>query len=109
MKRTVYVVQQAFKDGKPYDLTPALEYGSLEFLLDPKQRFYGGDQVREISDKLYRFTEHDYLLAMGDPAAIGVACAVAAARAGGKYTMLVWKGAQQRYFPVDVNVQYIFR
>tara|TARA_R110000751_G_scaffold97856_5_gene190435 strand:- start:2 stop:199 length:198 start_codon:yes stop_codon:yes gene_type:complete len=53
---------------------------------------------------LHDYTEGDYLLLMGDPAAIGVACSIAAFFNNGKYSILKWDRQEGLYYPVDINI-----
>lgn len=100
---TVYVVQQSDKN-----ITPAMDFGAVEVILPngPQVMFNAAHAVRLIRQAMYRFTEDDYIIAIGDPAAIGIACAVAAERTGGRFKMLKWDRQEMRYYPVvvDLNV-----
>jgi hypothetical protein len=61
--------------------------------------------VRKIKTAMHGFNENDYVLAIGDPAAIGIACAFAAAETGGKFCMLKWDRQERRYYPVKVDLR----
>ena len=41
---------------------------------------------------------------MGDPAAIGLACAVAASTNQGKFKVLKWDRQESVYYPVNINL-----
>ena len=60
--------------------------------------------IRKLKRKLRDFNDNDYLLMMGDPAAMGIACCVAAEMNRGKFKILKWDKKQQRYYPVSVNL-----
>ena len=60
--------------------------------------------IRKLKRKLKDFNDNDYLLMMGDPAAMGIACCVAAEMNRGKFKILKWDKKQQRYYPVSVNL-----
>jgi len=108
---TVFVIQQPFRD---LDLSPALEYGRVEFLLEdtdvhPRERQLKHDTWRaqaEMEFRLQRFHgDRDYLLLLGDPAAIGLATAIITKLNGGKFTLLKWDREQKKYYPVFVNLR----
>jgi|TARA_R110001592_G_scaffold137540_3_gene355525 hypothetical protein len=55
--------------------------------------------------KLLRgYTEEDYLLLIGDPAAIGVACSIAAQYNNGRYNILKWDRQEGIYYPVEIDL-----
>ena len=41
---------------------------------------------------------------MGDPAAIGLACAVAASTNQGRFKVLKWDRQESVYYPVNINL-----
>lgn len=108
---TVWAVQQPFRD---VDLSPALEYGRVEWLLEqdtghgPRGRqlaYETGSAQREMEIKLQSFDpERDFLLLIGDPAATGLATAIVTKKYGGKFTMLKWDRKAETYYPVFVNL-----
>lgn len=100
----VYVVQKPFRDD--IDLTPALDFGSIEYVLDDNRQI-AGDSTRALQKMafvLQRYTPEDYLLAIGDPVAIGLACCLAARQTGGVFQILKWDRIDQRYYPTFVNL-----
>lgn len=98
----VYVVQES--PGK--NLLTASDFGTVEVLLPPNRQIMFSPQpvVRSLREKLRNFGPDDMILAMGDPAAIGVACAVAAERTGGRFKMLKWDRETARYYVVELDV-----
>ena len=68
---TVYVVQEP----KGINIVSATKYGDIEIILPATEHmtFNTGAVVEKIKTKLTNFKEDDYLLLLGDPAAIGVA------------------------------------
>lgn len=107
----VYVVQEPRKKDdrggwKTVNMLPALDYGSVEVLLEP------GEQVvlsaayvtRTLKAKLSGYRDQDFIVGSGDPAAIGIACAIAALANHGRFTMLKWDRQEMRYYPVPVNL-----
>ena len=97
----VYCVQETYND-----ISQALNYGTIEVLLPPGAQiaFSPAPTVRRIQRKLSKFTDEDYLLLIGDPAAIGIACAVAAAYNHGRFKMLKWSRKENRYYAVSVDL-----
>lgn len=98
---TVYVVQEAL--GK--NLIPAEQFGKIKICLPPGQIMYSvGPTVRRLHMVLRSFSIHDYLLCMGDPAAIGLATAIASHVTGGKFKLLKWDKQERVYFPIEVDI-----
>ena len=106
----VYLVQEVPIDretGKPkFDLTPAIKYGEIQ-ILSPRllqMQFSPGPLILEIRNKMKNFTKDDYLLLYGDPALIGVVCAVASDVTNGRFKLLKWDRIQSSYFPIEINL-----
>ena len=106
----VYLVQEIPNDrqtGKPkFDLTPAIKYGEIKTMF-PKlkqMQFSPGPLIIEIKNSLKDFTPDDYLLLYGDPALIGVVCAVASDVTNGRFKLLKWDRIQASYFPIEINL-----
>ena len=99
---TVFVVQEV--PGR--NLTPAYKYGELKLLLEARTNLMLGtaNVVRELRKPLMDFNDDDYLLLMGDPAAMGIACCVASEMNRGKFKILKWDKMQKRYYSVQVNL-----
>jgi hypothetical protein len=53
---------------------------------------------------LEKFSYEDYLLLIGDPSAIGIACAVAASKNNGRFKCLKWDKRERRYIPLEVDL-----
>lgn len=98
---TVFVVQE--DRGK--NLLPALEFGTLEALLGPDDQILLNSRatVTRMWQKLRTYTGQDYVLAIGDPVAIGIACTLAAKANGGKFSLLKWDRMERRYYVVYVD------
>ena len=71
----VYVVQEV----KNRNILSAEKYGDLELLLPEGSQIVlsAGPTVKRLTHKLRNFNDEDYLLLIGDPSAIGIACAIA--------------------------------
>lgn len=99
----VYVVQ----DVKGKDLSPALRYGDLKLLLEdwPNITMSTGPTVRRLRKALKDFSDQDYLLLVGDPIAIGLACAIAADINQGKVKLLKWENREGLYYALEANMR----
>ena len=106
----VYLVQEIPTDrdtGQPkIDITPALKYGEIKILFPrlKQMQFTPGPMVMEIKNSLKDFTAEDYLLLYGDPAIIGVVCAVASEITNGKFKLLKYDRRQFSYYPIELNI-----
>ena len=106
----VYLVQEIPTDrdsGKPkIDITPALKYGEIKIMFPrlKQMQFSPGPMVLEIKKSLKDFTEEDFLLLYGDPAIIGVVCAVASDITNGKFKFLKYDRRQFSYYPIQLNL-----
>ena len=101
-KPTVFLVQE-----NPYiNVLGAAEYGDIVVLFESGQQIMFSPQpaIRKLKRKLKDFDDGDYLLMMGDPAAMGIACCIAAEMNRGKFNILKWDKKQQRYYPVSINL-----
>jgi len=99
---TVYVVCET----TTHNIAPALDYGRIEPILPPNAQiaFSVVPTLRRIQRKLEKFSDDDYLLLIGDPSAIGICCAVAAARNHGRFKCLKWDKLERRYIPIEVDL-----
>lgn len=97
----VYVVQEV--PGR--NVIAARQYGDLTVLLPPGEVVLSpGPTVRKLQSQLRDFSDKDFLLLMGDPVAIGMACAVASDINRGKVNLLKWDRQQHVYYPVSVDL-----
>jgi hypothetical protein len=98
---TVYVVQEP----RGINLMPAEKYGRLQVLLPPGNVAYSAaPTVSRLKRGLARFTDEDYLLMVGDPAAIAVAGAVATMLNNGRMKVLKWDRQEMRYYVVEFDL-----
>ena len=106
----VYLVQEIPTDretGQPkIDITPALKYGEIKIMFPrlKQMQFSPGPMVMEIKNSLKNFTQDDYLLLYGDPAIIGVVCAVASDITNGKCKLLKDDRRQFSYYAIELNI-----
>lgn len=99
---TVFVVQEV--NGK--NILGAERWGRLRVILGSGQSltFRPEKTIEHISSEMEDFSEDDYILAIGDPAAIGVVSALAAARCNGVIRMLKWDRQERVYYPVKLII-----
>ena len=106
----VYLVQEIPTDrdtGQPkIDITPALKYGEIKIMFPrlKQMQFSPGPMIMEIKNSLKDFTADDYLLLYGDPAIIGVVCAVASDITNGKFKLLKYDRRQFSYYAIELNI-----
>ena len=60
--------------------------------------------IKRMKQTLQDFKDEDYLLLIGDPAAIGVACSVASYYNRGRYNILKWDRQEGTYYPVQIDL-----
>lgn len=98
----VYIVQEMSN----HDISGAMKFGQMQVLLPSNTQiaFSTAPVVRRLKRKLREFTDNDYLLLTGDPVAIGLVCAIAAAYNSGRYTALKWDRRERLYIPVRIDI-----
>lgn len=98
----VYVVQEV--PGR--NVLPATRFGDLKVLLPPGQVQVDATWwVKLLQKGLSEFADGDYLLCIGDPAAIGLATAVAASKNQGRVALLKWDRQERVYYPITANIK----
>ena len=106
----VYLLQDIPVDsrtGQPkYNIMGARKYGEIEIMFKALEQimFSPGPFIFSIRQKLKNFTENDYLLLNGDPAIIGVTCAIASEMTNGKFKLLKWDRQEKTYYPIEINI-----
>ena len=50
------------------------------------------------------FREQDYVLLTGDPAVIGISCALASDNTNGKFNLLKWDRREAKYYPINFDL-----
>jgi hypothetical protein len=90
------------------DLTPALRWGPMVFLLREFENPF--DDLQSTADRVQGrlifngFGSDDWLLLVGNPGLIGLVAAIAAPMAGGQLNMLQWQRARHRYEPMRARI-----
>ncbi|TXH47710.1 MAG: hypothetical protein E6Q97_26595 [Desulfurellales bacterium] len=98
----VYVVQES----PNRDLGAAAKFGDLKLLLPAGDIVLSpGPTIRRLREGLRSFSNHDYLLLMGDPVAIGLATSIAAEFNLGRVRFLKWSRRGAVYFPIEADLQ----
>ena len=108
-ERIVYVIQHiaGTKAGKPkINIIGARQYGEFKFLLPEFSQmiFSPGPLIYKLRQGLKDFKKEDHLLLTGDPALIGVACAIVSDITNGKYNLLNWDKQERKYYPIAINL-----
>ena len=99
----VYVIQ----DFGDKNLLPARKYGEIRILLPPNRQvvFSSAPTVRRLREGLKNFSDKDYLLLIGDPAAIGIATSIASENNRGRYKLLKWDRQEAEYFDINIDLR----
>ena len=108
-KPTVYVLQEiaGTRYGNPkINIVGAAEYGEIKFLLPELSQIMWspGPLIYKLRSLLKNYTPDDYLLLVGDPAIIGVACSIVSDITNGKYKLIKWDKQERRYYPIEINL-----
>ena len=110
---TVFVPQEVmYKNNKDlmvpkFNIYAAEEFGKIEVLLP-----YGNvsmapqPMVVKLRHQLKDFNDDDFILPMGDPAAIGAAIAIASDFNNGRVRLLKWRGKNgHKYIELKMNLR----
>lgn len=113
---TVYVVKEQMVRTEagpaPMDLTPAYEYGNIEFITKTDLPLYcnGNVMVQWAADVARFVTKYnpstDFIVTTGQPAAI-MAIGYLLGRAGKIPRFLVWRREEQRYRVVHMGAEAV--
>lgn len=110
---TVYVVQcPKHKDAEgnlvdKYNLEPAKVFGDLQELLTPYAKPFAPKVViDELYQKLDNFTDHDYILCIGNPILMSLAVTVATDINNGRVKLLQWHGHTEQYIPIAFDLEF---
>jgi len=99
---TVYVVQEPDVNK---NILSATKYGDLEIILPAKENmmFSPSPTVARIKSALRNFNDDDFLLLIGDPAAIGFAIHYALQANRQRVKLLKWDRREVMYYPLEVK------
>ena len=90
-----------------YNVRSAEKFGDLKIMLpDRKQMILAsGPLTFELQKHLKDFNDNDYLLLIGDPAIIGLCCAIASDFNNGKFKVLKWDRNDKRYYDLEIDLR----
>ena len=105
----VYLIQElpGTNIGRPkFNIMGALKYGKLKVLLKENTQIVlsSGPVMYELRKLLKDYNSNDYLLLSGDPAVIGLACAIVSDINNGKFKLLKWDRQEKVYYPIEINL-----
>lgn len=106
MSPRVFVVQES----PQINITPAMDFGELIFLLGPGVHSFNPARMLDSMRVIFEdrnFQPEDYLLLIGDPVAIGAACATAdqwlqVVSKHSKLRVLKWDNQHKRYLALEL-------
>ena len=90
-----------------YNVRSAEKFGELKIMLpDRKQMILAsGPLTFELQKHLKEFNDNDYLLLIGDPAIIGLCCAIASNVNNGRFKVLIWDRNDKRYYDIEIDLR----
>ena len=90
-----------------YNVRSAEKFGDLKIMLpDRKQMILAsGPLTFELQKHLKDFNDNDYLLLIGDPAIIGLCCAIASDVNNGKFKVLKWDRNDKRCYDLEIDLR----
>ena len=90
-----------------YNVRSSEKFGYLKIMLpDRKQMILAsGPLTFELQKHLKDFNDNDYLLLIGDPAIIGLCCAIASDFNNGKFKVLKWDRNDKRYYDLEIDLR----
>jgi len=99
---TVYIPQVM-----DYNVRSAEKFGDLKVMLpDNKQMILASGPITfKLKQELKDFSDNDYLLLIGDPAIIGLCCAIASDFNNGKFKVLKWDRNDKRYYDLEIDLR----
>jgi ribosomal protein L37AE/L43A len=89
-----------------FDVTPARIYGELKVLITSNAIGISVQPLISIlRSNLKDFSDDDYIIAVGDPVAIGIVTAIAAENNRGRVKMLRWDRQTRQYVEMSINTR----
>ena len=87
----------------------ASDFGYLVICLpnfgpDSQIIFSSSPFVFKMQKNLRDFREQDYVLLTGDPAVIGISCAIVSDNTNGKFNLLKWDRREAKYYPINFDL-----
>ena len=105
-KDFVYVLQHPPAN---INILGASDFGYLVICLpnlgpDSQIVFSSSPFVFKMQKNLRDFREQDYVLLTGDPAVIGISCAIVSDNTNGKFNLLKWDRREYKYYPINFDL-----
>ena len=102
----VYVLQHPPAN---INILGASDFGYLVICLpnfgpDSQIIFRSSPFVFKMQKNLRDFREQDYVLLTGDPAVIGISCAIVSDNTNGKFNLLKWDRREAKYYPINFDL-----
>jgi len=102
----VYVLQQPPAN---INVLGASDFGYLVICLNnygPESQiiFSSSPFVFRMKKNLRDFRPQDYLLLTGDPAVIGISCAIVSDQTNGQFNLLKWDRREAKYYPINFDL-----
>ena len=90
-----------------YNVRSAEKFGDLKIMLSDRKQMIlaSGPLTFELQKHLKDFNDNDYLLLIGDPAIIGLCCAIASDFNNGKFKVLKWDRNDKRYYDLEIDLR----
>ena len=104
---TVYAVSETSQ----HNISSALDFGNIVTILPPNAQvaFSVTPTIRRACRVLEDFGEEDYLLFIGDPAAMAIVSVIAAQKNNGRFKCLKWDKRERRYIPIQLDFNNAFK
>ena len=98
----VYVIQENSK----FNIISARQYGELVPIFEEGKQIMlsPAPAIRKLKVKLKDFSDEDFLLLIGDPSMIGLACAVASDMNRGKFKVLKYDRRTYEYYDIAIDI-----
>ena len=98
----VYVVSDT-----THNIVSAQQYGEIVTILPPNTQiaFSPAPTVRRIKRALEKFCADDYLLLIGDPSCIAIACSIATTKTKGIVKVLKWDKREHTYIHINIDLE----
>lgn len=88
-----------------FELGPAAKFGELVVLLPPDAHRAGIEPCKvAMAERMASYSEDDYVMSIGHPALLGIACALAAKATGGLLRQLSWDKMVKDYLLVESRI-----
>tara|TARA_R110002072_G_scaffold112413_1_gene241442 strand:+ start:166 stop:573 length:408 start_codon:yes stop_codon:yes gene_type:complete len=105
-EKFVYVLQHPPSN---INILGASDYGYLVICLpnygpDSQIIFSSSPFVFKMQKNLRDFRQQDYVLLTGDPAIIGISCAIVCDKTNGKFNLLKWDRREAKYYPINFDL-----